>query len=158
MEAQLKQQMTKAFWDLLEEETSIPRDNYPRTQVLLEEIIHMLCNFVPNRKDIHEKIKTDLVGISWELQSKLIGWIEKFQAPIHDKITRGWSKRNFTISQFLKLYYSHLDVVHKEVSKSRQKLVNGENLFKPDVPETFTSNVPKNIKTGRSLQASGNGT
>ena len=148
MENQIKEQMEKAFWDLLEEETSVPRDNYPRAQALLEEIISILCSLVPNRKVTHDLIKKDLCGISWDLQRKLLGWIEKFQAPVHDKTTQDLSKKNLTISELLKIYYAHLELVHKEVFESRKRLANGENLFQPEKPESMNG-VPINIKTGK---------
>ena len=148
MENQIKEQMEKAFWDLLEEETSVARDDYPRAQALLEEIISILCSFVPNRRDIHETINEDLCEISWDLQPKLLGWIEKFQAPIHDKTTQNLSERIFTISEFLKIYYSHLELVHKEVFESRRKLENGKNLFNPDKPDYVNGNVPVNMRSG----------
>ena len=92
---QIKEQMTKAFWDLLESELAEEPPRLEHVKVLLNEIIEILCGFVPSKPNIHEKIKADFEGeINWNMQLKLIEWLEKFQAPVHDRKTKQWKKRS----------------------------------------------------------------
>ncbi len=116
MEQQVKEQFKKAFFDLLDQEGS---DSHNHLRVLMNEIIEKLCGFVPNRTDIHDKIKDDLKGeIEWNVQVKLLDWIEKFQAPIYDQVTREWKKKcPEPIGQFLKKYYSHLEKVNRQINE-----------------------------------------
>ena len=118
-------------------------------EAVLEEIFENLCQFVPTRKDIHQQLRNDLFtpdGITWDTQVKLVSWIEKFQAPIHDKKTSAW-KKSFpqeNIEQFLKDYYEHLEIVYKEVQEAKRRIRAGENIFNP-----VTGKMPTNMKTGR---------
>ena len=148
MEKQIDTQMKKAFWDILEDEAKTCGP-FPHIEALLQELIQTLCSFVPSRSDIHEKIKEDLQQpIGFDLQKKLINWIEKFQAPAHDKITKVWKEEGLVkISKFLERYYDHLQMVHKETFEYRKKLANGQNILKPDVMES-QNGIPVNMKTG----------
>jgi hypothetical protein len=116
MEQQFKEQFKKAFFDLLDQEGS---ESYDHLRALMNEITETLCSFVPNRTDIHEKIKEDLgKEIGWDVQQKLLEWIEKFQAPIYDQVTREWKKKcPEPIGQFLKKYYSHLEKVNRQIQE-----------------------------------------
>lgn len=120
----MEETIKKVFWEIVDEQ------NVDHIQKLLNEIIEILCSFVPSKKDIHKKIKEELEKIDWELQLKLINWIEKFQAPVYDVKTSIW-KRNCPekLSTFLQKYYSHLEIVNKEIFEHRQKLANGESLY-----------------------------
>ena len=117
-------------------------------EAILEEIFENLCQFVPTRKDIHQQIRDDLFnsdGINWDTQVKLVKWLEKFQAPVHDRKTSEW-KRSFPqedVKQFLKDYYEHLEIVYKEVQEAKRKILAGENIFNP-----VTGKLPENMKTG----------
>lgn len=104
--------------------------------------------FVPNRTDIHQKIKDDLgQGIGWDIQTKLITWIEVFQAPIHDRMTKEWREQGpQPVGDFLKKYYEHLEVVYKEIQDTRAAIARGENVFNP-----VTGKMPTKLKTGRLL-------
>jgi len=145
---QIETQMRQAFWDILEDEAKT-QGPFPHIEALLKELIEILCSFVPSRTDIHEKIKEDLEQpIGFDLQQKLIKWIEKFQSPEHDKITKVWKEEGIVkISKFLNRYYDHLQMVHKEVFEYRKKLANGENILKTEVPKS-QNGVPVNMKTG----------
>jgi len=143
MEKQIEEQFKKAFFDILNEDGP---DSYDYLRKLLSEIIDKLCMFVPNRQDIHEKIREDLDGpIGWDIQSRLIKWIEKFQAPVHDAMTRHWANEGpQPVGDFLKKYYEHLEKVYKEVQESREALARGENIFNP-----VTGEFPTKMRTGR---------
>lgn len=139
----MEEQFKKAFFDILNEDGP---ESYDYLRKLLNEIIEKLCMFVPSRTDIHEKIKADLEGqIGWDIQTKLIRWIEKFQAPIHDTTTKKWIEEgNKPVGDFLKMYYEHLEMTYKETFDAREALSRGENIFNP-----VTGEMPKNMKTGR---------
>ena len=116
MEDQIKEQMHKAFFDLLDQEGA-ESESDTHLRALLNEIIDTLCGFVPSRTDVHEKIKEDLAGeIGWDLQTKLLGWIEKLQAPIYDQVTSDWKKKcPEPIGHFLKKYYAHMEKVNRQI-------------------------------------------
>jgi hypothetical protein len=143
MEKQIEEQFKNAFFDILNEDGP---ESYDYLRKLLNEIIEKLCQFVPGRRDIHDKIRADLEGqIGWDIQAKLIHWIEKFQAPIHDTKTSKWLEDgNKPVGDFLKMYYEHLELTYKETQDAREALTRGENIFNP-----VTGEMPKNMKTGR---------
>ena len=123
---------------------------------ILEELFTNLCMLVPSRKDIHKRMRDDLFGefeeVSWDTQRKLVEWIEKFQAPVHDRKTREWKKTfpEQDVKLFLDEYYTHLETVFREVREAREKLNRGENIFvsPPDHVVEGTNGVPTNMRTG----------
>lgn len=143
MEKQIEETFKKVFFDILNQDGP---ESYDYLRKLLDEIIDKLCMFVPNRQDIHDKIREDLGGaIGWDIQKRLIIWIEKFQAPIYDSKTRAWKESDpEPVGDFLRKYYEHLEIVHKEVYEARAALSNGENIFNP-----VTGELPTKMKTGR---------
>jgi hypothetical protein len=148
MEEQIKSAMYEAFWDKLEED--VKNNQLEHISTLLTEIKDALKSFVPSRNDIHQSIEETIGSeITWDTQNKLVFWIEKFQAPNHDHITNNLKQKiPMNISTFLKQYYAHLSAVHKEVFGYRQRLANGENIFKALNVETSGNNVPTNMKSG----------
>lgn len=146
MEKQIENVMKKAFFDKIDADASSNEKEH--LEKLLEEIRDILKSFVPNRKDVHKLMDKELKEVEWDVQEKLIKWIEYFQAPIHDKITKSWKEKIPTkTSIFLKWYYEHLTMVHEEVYKYRKKLANGENIFNAEVPEG-SRGVPTKMKSG----------
>jgi len=143
MEKQIEEQFKNAFFDILNEDGP---ESYDYLRNLLNEIIDKLCTFVPNRGDIHQEIKNDLEGeIGWDIQSKLIIWIEKFQSPNHDSITLVWKEKGLVkVGDFLKEYYAHLELVYTEIQEARAAIGRGENIFNP-----FTGKMPTHMKTGK---------
>ena len=134
MEEQIREQYEKAFWDLIDQEPP----NMEHIGKLLEEIKQILYSFVPHRADIHHRINDDLTGeIEWDFQHKLVGWVEKFQAPIYDQVTSSWKRRlPEKLSKFLKEYYEHLKTVKKNIDDYNEK-------------STGKHGVPDVINTGR---------
>lgn len=116
MEQQIKEQFEKAFFDLLDQDGP---NSLEHLRTLLTEITEILCSFVPNRTDIHEKIIEDLKDpINWDIQCKLLFWIEKFQAPVYDQVTQNWKKKcPEPIGQFLKKYYEHIEKVNRQIQE-----------------------------------------
>ena len=136
-----------SFWDLIDSH------DMNHLEILLNEIKEVLCSFVPSRKDIHEKIELDLnKEIGWNLLMSLLKWIEMFQAPVHDNITKTWYDKiknpSLKLSDFLKFYYNHVQHVYEETFKYRKRIANGENIFEKEKPSN-TNGVPDSIKTGR---------
>jgi hypothetical protein len=127
MEEQIRTQMMKAFWDLLDEDMKEEPPRLNHVSVLLNEIIGILKSFVPRRIDIHESIDKDFEGdITWEMQGKLIKWIECFQAPIYDHKTRIYNQKGpQPLSDFLKWYYDHLNTVKNDISRQRREMASG---------------------------------
>jgi hypothetical protein len=116
MEQQIEEQFKKAFFDILNEDGP---ESYDYLRKLLNEIVDKLCMLVPNRTDIHQKIREDLgQEIGWDIQKKLISWIEKFQAPIYDTMTEKWKRQEpQPVGDFLKKYYEHLELVYKQIQE-----------------------------------------
>lgn len=138
----VEEQMLKAFYDKLREDFNHEPPKTDHIRKLLEEIYTKLCQFVPSKKKIHDAIKLDIIINEITINTmpilviSLINWIEKFQAPVYDKKTREWREQlkkceNCTefLIYFLKEYYSHLELVHKEVYEYRLKLANNQNIF-----------------------------
>jgi len=137
MENQIEEQMKNAFFDLIDEDCLNGKTDH--IKILRDEIINKLQKFVPNRKDIHKQIEDDLCGeIDWGFQEKLLDWIVKFQAPIYDPFIKKWRQQiPEKLSTFMKKYYSHLEVVNKELYEYRKRRVEGNN------------GIPSNMKSGR---------
>ena len=154
-------QCKKAFFDLLKEDLDQDPPKTERIQVLLQEIVDGLCKFVPSKKEIHKKIKQDILcdEISPDTMSQiimnLINWIEKFQSMYDDRITNEWRSRfkqatdySQFIIDFLQEYYIHVEKVYKEVWEARQRLINGENIIPPEHRVQGKNGVPFHMKTG----------
>ena len=146
----IKVQMKKAFFDKLREDFN---NNPPKTEhikILINELYEALCKFVPSKKNIHEKIKKDLIINEISLNKmpniviSLIKWIELFQAPVYDKITNKWKNKfksynnctNFLIT-FLEEYYNHLELTYKELIEARIRLINGDSV----IPEKYRKKI-----------------
>ena len=88
----------------------------------------------------------------------LISWIEKFQCPVDDVITKRWRSDfqntqdylSFIVS-FLEEYYDHSEKVYRQVWEARKRFVSGESVIPPEHrPKVEGKNgVPFNMKTGR---------
>ena len=125
IEKQVKETYEKAFWDMIDQDPP----NVVHIGKLLEEIIEILCKFVPSRTDIHALIKEDLASVDWNLQIKLLKWAAMFQAPLYDQVTDSWKRKlPEKLSVFLKKYYEHLETINKQVWDERKKLSNGPQL------------------------------
>ena len=148
MEEQIKNMFQRAFWDKLD--ADISNNNLEHTTILVNEIKDTLKSLIPNRTDVHDMIDNDISNeISWDTQEKLVSWVEKFQAPVHDKFTRQLkTKLPLKLSEFLKTYYEHITIVHKEVFEYRKKLANNENIFQSNDVKSAGNNVPDSIKAG----------
>ena len=87
----------------------------------------------------------------------LITWIEKFQSPIDDKLTKTWRENYQTctdyadfLKSFFSEYYDHIEKVHKEIWEARKRLVNGESVVPPEHRQVVSGSngVPHVMKSG----------
>lgn len=152
IEEQIRSQMTKAFWDLIDEDMAKEPPDFHHLRKLVKEIEEILCSFVPQRGDIHEKIIQSLKleeneQIDWRLATTLTQWVEQFQSPSKDSVTDSWKGHHFTsVIEFLKLFYSHLIEVQKEIHDFRISLCNS-SIQNSNV--SSTSSFPTHMRTGR---------
>lgn len=137
MEEQIREQMMKAFWDMVDQEPP----NVEHIGKLLEEIKQRLYGLVPNRIALHHKIHAEFPNddIRWDLQERLLEWFMRLQAPIHDQKIKQWKKNvPEKLSEFIKKYHEHLDIIYKDI----------ETYHNP--PEVKgTNGVPDTLQTGR---------
>ena len=162
---QLETQFKKAFFDKVKEDLSKSPPDVEHITVIIEELVNGLCKFVPNKPEIHGFIKDDIFvkNIGFETMpriiDRLIHWIEQFQAPIHDSVTKGWrddyrNAKNYSefISDFLEKYYSHTEMVYKETWEARKRIANGESAVPPEQRIVSGKNgIPDNMKSGGSV-------
>ena len=94
----------------------------------IQKIYERLCDLVPRRPDLHQKMMEEFreVGVSWEIQNKIVEWVEKFQAPIYDTMTQSW-KKNLPqeIEIFLPKLEHHLEFLEKGIEKYKNNLYAG---------------------------------
>ncbi len=128
---------------------------------LLFQFVNGLCRFCPSKIELNDKIKSDFPKKidgedSVNVINKLIFWIEKFQCPVDDKITKNMIKTlkennydNKSIIIFLRNYYDHTEKVYKETWEARKRLVNNENIIPPKHRPKNKNNIPNKMKTGK---------
>ncbi len=128
---------------------------------LLFQFVNGLCRFCPSKIELNNKIKNDFpkkidVKDTIDVINKLIFWIEKFQCPADDKITKNMIKElnednynNKSIINFLKSYYDHTEKVYKQTWDARKRLINNENIIPPEHRPKNKNNIPDKIKSGR---------
>ena len=87
---------------------------------------------------------------------RLIHWMEQFQAPAHDPITKQWREQfkkttNYTdfICQFVVEYKNHSEMVYKETWNARKRIANHESAVPPEYRATGENGVPDHMKSGR---------
>ena len=126
MEQQIRDAYEKAFWDMVDQDPP----NVEHIRKLIDEIIEILCKFVPSRPDIHQLIRDDLSGeVTWSIQERLLIWAERFQAPLYDNMTQSWKRKlPQKLSEFLKKYYEHLESINRQIWEERKKIASGPQL------------------------------
>ena len=160
----LQKRVKKEFFDIIKEDLKQTPPNTDHIKIVINELIDALCKFIPSKTEIHKTIKNEIYqeDVSFETMpyiiNGLISWIEKFQCPADDVITKKWRK-DFKTTQdhlefivvFLQEYYLHSEKVYKEVWEARKRVASGENAVPPEHrPIVKGSNgVPLNMKSGR---------
>ena len=135
----------RAFFDQLHDDFSQDPPSTERVRACISDLADALCKFVPNKPDLHAKIKSDIVCDEVSVQTMyhtiagLTKWMARFQAPFQDCITDKWlsefkSATNYAdfLRDFFEAYYDHIEVVYKEVNEARHRLVNGESAVPPE--------------------------
>ena len=159
-----KNETRKALFDIIKRDLvqDPPQTDYIKT--IINELIEALCKFVPSKKQIHVQIKKEIYKEDINVETMpviiygLISWIEKFQCPVDDVITKRWRSDfqntqdylSFIVS-FLEEYYDHSEKVYRQVWEARKRFVSGESVIPPEHrPKVEGKNgVPFNMKTGR---------
>ena len=131
-------------------------------QQILEVFKQGLFRFVPNKPEIHNLIKDDLPLATLDtptvatIVDRLIHWMEQFQSPNHDPITKQWREQfkkttNYTdfICQFVVEYKNHSEMVYKETWDARKRFANNESVVPPEYRATGENGIPDNMKSGR---------
>ena len=148
--------------DLLRKQLNQDPPNTTYINQILTTFKEALFKFVPNKQEIHQYIKDDLPLETLNTQSiativdRLIHWIEQFQAPIHDQITKQWREdfkqtTNYTefICQFVVKYKNHTELVYKDTWEARKRIANNESAIPPEYRATGKNGIPDNMKSGR---------
>lgn len=163
LKIQLETQYKKAFFSKIKEDLSKNPPDLRHITVIINELVDALCKFVPNKPEIHSLIKSDIIceNIGEETMSRIIErfihWIEQFQAPVHDSVTKRWrdNYKNATnysefISQFLEEYYNHTEMVYKEVWEARKRISNNESAVPPQHRNVVKgkNGVPEKMNSG----------
>ena len=162
----LKTQAKKAFFEGLKKDLEEKPPKTDQITLIIDELIEALYKFVPSKTPLHEQIKKDIYQETINLETMpqiiygLINWIEKFQSPADDKVTKKWRDDfintldcSTCIVTFLQEYYEHSEKVYRKVWEARQRLVSGENVIPPEHrPQTEgTNGIPSNMKTGKDM-------
>lgn len=144
MAIQLKHNITEiyhtAFYNVLKERLELQPPDFDMLINLFAEIIHRLCNIIPNRKDIHKEIQESL-DIDIFIQSiknnafsqndmcKLInycfGKILEYEAPARNSDTK--QIRDKLLEETVNHNFKFSDVVPKFVLQFHQKMDEIEN-------------------------------
>ena len=128
---------------------------------LLQQFIEGLCRFCPSKHELNQQIRNSFPKEpnpenTQLVLAKLIFWIEKFQSPNDDKVTKKLLTQvlhNPSIDEiivFLNSYYDHTEKVYKDVWDARQRLINGDNIIPPQHRQTTKgkNGIPFFMKTG----------
>jgi len=159
---QIETQYKKAFFSKIKEDLSKSPPDTEHIRVVIQELISGLCKFVPNKTEVHEFIKKDILydTIDVETMPKIINgfihWIEQFQSPIHDSTTKKWRNdfkeaTNYSdfIATFLEEYYVHAEKMYKELWEARKRVVNNESAVPPEYRSMGNNGVPDIMRSGR---------
>ena len=148
--------------ELLRKQLDQSPPNTEYIKQILDIFKEALFKFVPNKPEINQCIKDDLprdvldTPTIANIVDRLIHWIEQFQAPIHDSITRQWREdfklaSNYTkfICQFVVNYKEHTEIVYKETWEARKRIANNESAIPPENQAKGKNGIPDSIQSGR---------
>lgn len=129
---------------------------------LLSQFIEGLCSFCPSKTGLNNKIKSSFPeNIQPEdtqmIIYKLIYWIQQFQSPADDAITKKMLnnyKNNPSVEGIITIlseFYDHTEKVYQETCEARKRLINGENVIPPQHRKTVTgkNGIPNIMKSGK---------
>ena len=160
---ELKTQCTKAYFDLIEEDLRKEPPVTEHVKSVITDIVTALKRFVPSRTDLHDEIERGIPHDTVDattmhvIVTQLVHWIEQFQPPAYDAVTKQWvqtfqSTTDYPafLSTFLKEYLEHTEKVYKEVWECRVRLTKGEDMVPPARRKKVegSNGVPTNMRTG----------
>ena len=143
-------------------------DNTPPKTEYIKQILEVFKNgllqFTPHKPEIHQFIKDDLpldtltTETIPQIIDRLIHWVDQFQAPVHDIVTKKWrydfsNCTNYTdfICQFVEDFKNHSEIVYKETWEARKRISNQESPVPPEHRAKGKNGVPDNMKSGRNV-------
>ncbi len=152
------------LFQVIREDLNSDPPNTEHIAKVIDELIEALCKFVPSKTTLHEKIKNDIYHEEITVETMpniiygLINWIEQFQCPVDDAVTRKWKSdfQNATdylefIVNFLAEYYDHSEKVYRQLWEARKRVLSGEDVVPPEHRKKVegVNGVPTKIKTAR---------
>jgi len=159
-----KNETRRAVFDIIKQDLTQDPPKTDCIKTIINELIEALCKFVPSKKQIHVQIKKEIYQEDINIETMpviiygLISWIEKFQCPVDDVITKRW-RNDFQNTQdylsfivsFLEEYYDHSEKVYRQVWEARKRFVSGESVIPPEHRHKVEgkNGIPFNMKTGR---------
>ena len=152
------------------------------TRELLGQFARGLSRFVPGRADLCAEIARDFdlgegqgIEAAPRLADKLLGWIRRFQAPVHDAATDAVEEALAAAARrrgqqtpealaggepdayaegflaFLEAFYDHTEACYLEVWEARQRVARGESAVPPEHRRRVegSQGVPARLRSGR---------
>jgi len=145
IEAQIRDTYYKAYRDALEQQLN--EDQFDWVCKLHREIVIRLCQLIPKRKDLHDKIAENMDPVIFKqmLESKtyrpedfvklvqyVFGWIKKLCAPVRDAEIDASLNRLFGMMQnratlgklvpeFVFSVHKHLDQIDEDLNSDKSK-------------------------------------
>jgi hypothetical protein len=150
MEEQIKNQMHKAFWNLLEDDLKSEPQKFDHLMILIDEIKNKLKGFVPSRIDIHKEFD-EIIDISFlkhlfdersmdpshffKLIQFIVLKIKCFCAPYMDKDIKEWESELHTkmqsqieyadfIPYFFKQTYIFIEIIEKDIAAFKRSTID----------------------------------
>lgn len=152
------------------------------TRELLKQFADGLHRFVPGRADLCAEMARDfdlgreggVVEAAPRVAAKLLEWIRRLQAPVHDTVTDAMEEALGEAAQrrsrqsaealaggerdayaegfvvFLEAFYDHTEMCYREVWEARERMARGESALPPrHRPKVEGNNgVPSHLRTG----------
>ena len=157
------------YFEQIEKDLSLDPPDLQRVSRMVTELTDGLCKFVPSKKELHEQIRSEILGEDgvtteklYSIVTGLIKWIKKFQCPVDDPYVDEWLEDflkvdpiagySAFIKRFLKEYYDHTEKVYMQTWEARRRLVNRESIIPPEhrpQPPEGKDGVPSQMKSGR---------
>lgn len=143
LQTQISNQFKKAFDDLLEKK--LVEKDFEWVARLYVEIRERLCNLIPRRKDLHEKIREEMDATIFvqmlendmfkieqilNLINYVFGWFEKLQSPHRDDATEKRKqelyvflrKPNCTLASFVPFFIKKMHIIIDEIDNDTKEI------------------------------------
>lgn len=158
---QIRDTAQAAFWDIFHQQLSSEPPKYEMLLTLLTDLRDRLCNFIPNRPDIHkeiyESIDIDLItnmvtnnafddASLKKICIYIISKVKSFQPPVMDEFVNHWEtnmlnefSKQFVYADFLPTFlrsaFNMLDNIVVYIHQLANEQKSGNNSNSPVTPE-----------------------